>query len=574
MATFNQTLQTQIQPVQTVQGPSTAGFIAGAAQVISTGIQNFAQAVTEGDAERKKKMIFGKVEELLRFEEDAIVSGMGAAKARQKTNDLLRAAFPDDPESQLTLRSQLAGFRGGYLSQQVKQDVVSEQEQERREANELLSLIPKDQLALFVSKPPSQMTTEEIMSSFQKWQGGEIAAQQAKKQQQDILEQQTVSTISDINSWHKSVMDSLDQPLSLATESFFTSLQNIDIKSSEGTVQFQQAKLQARQAASLIEQNIRSSYALLIGKINDPKLIQLAESKRDAHLSTIENFVTDIEAESLDLLQVRGATINALIKEEQLPYIEAIGQGAVIQAIWGQQATGVIMEQLLTKAEYRQAFTNRITGIFDAVAFQDMETNSDNSGRYATSEDWRVGYGIVRDAAVSRIGISDLDFSDRLAKNYIKGANLAGDLGLSIEDVKLQLDDFSKFEMHWSLLGEAEKQAVEQARDKLQQAYVLDPTDGLLGRLLNSGLASFNPSTLKVEAKAKQDGINISSQVKTPWTTNPDVMGEAIRSQTRARVQDANTQLVEVVEKLKQENPGATDEQIMRMLPVISGYFK
>lgn len=569
MATFNQVLESQISPTRTAQGPSLVNFLAGAAETIGSTVSNFTQAVTENEADQKRKKVLGRVEELIRLEEDMVQSGEDGVKARKRLNDALRSSFPDDPEMQLTLRSQLAGYRGGYLSQQVKADTLSAQESEQRTAEELWSLIPPNEKVLLLGDVPMDgLSSKQKISLFQDYQKMVTKTKQATDSNNQILEKQTIQTVSDINSWHSNMMEARDAPLALATRNFFTSLQGIDLTAPGGVEQFQNAKLQARQSASLIEQDVRANYDLLINKINDPKLIDLAEKKRDSLLSVIESFVQDIEADSLDLLQVRGETFNALVRDEKLPFVQAIGQGQALRDVYGDATTAVMMQSLLQDSERRKQLTNRITGMFDVTFLKRVEDESDASGSYRNPEEWNLGYGSVREAAINRAGITDPKFSERLAKNFIKGANLAGFGGLAMEDVKLQLDDYAKMESHWAQLGEAEREMLKLSRDRLEQVYVLDPTDGVVSVLLGNGQAKFNAESMKLEYVQSAKPFEVRGGVPLPGFSQERVQ-ERLQAEGKRQVQTANEQLKRVIAALKAENPGMTEQEIISAIPVL-----
>lgn len=572
---FNQTLEQQVQAEQGVVEPTAAQGIAQGLGTAVQGLTNFLDVSAENEKERTAKNIDARVEQLLQLEQDLVRDGSSKVKARQKIEEEIRNSFPDQPDLSLRLRGRLSAFRGGFVGQQIRNDFVSEQEQRSRTADELYSMIPPEAIAFYLGDRAADgvIDTEDKFAVYEQFQDQVRKAQAANAAKEAIIAEKGEVNTRHVNDFYRAALDARDKPLAQAADSFFGTIQSIDLNSPEGSVQFQNAKGVALQALAIVEQQVRQEYSEVIGKINDADTIRLAEKKRDAALDPILTLRTQVESDELDVLKQRANLFKGLVQDQQMGFAAGIGSMKALEGVYGAESMSVFTQRaVLEDPAILSMVTDEITGLFTSTNLVKQVQETDKTGVYTSPEQFDALYKLGTEPARQQVGLSNPKTTDRLAKEFVKAANFGGAGGLAQEDLQQIESDYTEFSEYWELLPEPEQEIVQQAYNKVRFNVMFDRTDGLVRKARVNGTAEFNAERGEFvvgEGDGPLSKMRGSNFLPGMEGNDPRGVAKAREKEKRQVTQELNLRLRDIVQSLKEENPDWTDQRVYEVLGLV-----
>jgi len=566
MARFNPSLQTQGGSAAPVPQPDSGTFAANALSGVLEGASSLIEASRASEQEAMQTRVAEQADRLLNLEQDLINSGVGKAKIANRLRSELNNATTSG-EERLLIRRQLQSFRGGSLNTDLRAAQQSEEQQRMASIENNYAIIPPEYKAAFVQTTDEGVVTEdEKIRLFSEYQKDVQEQQAAKAQQREALELAQQNQQAAVNKFGKSQYQLLNNQLSKPTALFYEQVQSINLDSPTGTVDFQNAKTQAREAASQVEMQIRTEYAELINGLTDPDTIKVAEKRRDALIDTVENFVTDIEASSLDKIKRDKEMFDALKVEHNLQYIDTIKTMDSLREIYG-QAADVFVERAITEdPELRESLYSEIQGTVDFTRIQQDQNNAEANGGYTKEREYQTGYVAVRKTLPAMDGVQDPKYTDRLLKNFSWTVDYAMEDGISMEDMKAVLKDTqtSSFQFHKNQATEEQQDAVEQRVNQLRIEVFRDRNDGLATEALGKPYITFNKERGVFEYEEREQGRTDVLQ-EGPFSTIQTLPARRNR-QRKEEVENLNRELQQVVNTVKEQQPDIDNDRLYQYL--------
>lgn len=579
MAKYNQVLQMQPQFSADVQSPSGTAFgadlLSYGLKAASTFMENQAEQQKVAQQKESEYRVAQAFDKIIGLDNDLAAQGVGGVKRERQIEQAIRS-YVEDPVERMALRNRLSAQRGGTTSVRMQTAYQQEAESERaridaemQQMNDVFDSIPDEYKLQFGRVNESGFYDDaEKRRVIREYQRDVTAAQSAKAKKESAIETAKENEMGSINDFTNGMLEEVNVTLTKPMAAFFESVTSIDPANPQASTEFANSKIQARETASLLEAKIRSEYAALLSNLTDEDNIKLAEKRRDSLLDLLENFVTDIESSSLDVMATKKSIYDSLINDSKLGAIDAIREGQVLQEVFGAQGASYLLNNALIYMDNqeREALSEGIQQTLSGFAIKQKAEAADSNGGYETDEDFLTLYGKSSQALENNNGVVDPVYTDRFSKDYIYGADYLLDGEMAFSDIQemARIADTPAFEYQMSQLTERQREAVMDRVNRLKIRVVQAPADGLIADAMSREPVKWNPATKSFEL----DESNLKQEIQV-W----GLFGgqeDLERSRDRARmkrsryVRELNQRVSEAVDLFKQMNPERTEEEVYR----------
>lgn len=574
---FQQFLQTEIQPERTVTGPDAGSFLASA---VNTGLNVFQQAQETG----QKAKFAGEVQRIINLNEELVAGNVPQVKRNERLRKEISSSFADDPESNLELRKALGSFgigaglavgrSGAGAGLEAPVDVIDQQVKDQ------FNSLDRDFVILHTD-PNKEITIDVMSDVIKKYRKHTVDQQEA----QDLMNENTGNQIADARSFGIGNNKLFETFVGPSIKHFEKELDAIDISSSQGVAKLEALRAQGLSVLSNFEGIVANSFSERIAQMTDKDAIFLLEKQRDAQFDKIKRIRDNLFSpdSQLDILQQRTRFLKVLTSDYKMDNAQAFAVLSFAREALGDAAMSNVASVMAAKTGTFLGTGGNIEKMFASINdnLNKVTLDPETATAQGLIEDVAGTYDKIRDLSNGTLGTGDKKSADNAYSTWLATTRRFLDDGAHVDDLDDYLKDSEAWNEHWELLSPEQNEVIKARQDELQYRIAIHQDSWINSEAMNSGLVQWSPEENKFVAK--RTGIQDDNYMAIP-TLMADAGGSfgafqsestyAVFKAREAKADKYNSKLeghIQAIIRRRKRDTGQdiTREQALQFIPVL-----
>lgn len=572
---FQQFLQTEIQPQRTVTGPDAGSLLASA---VSTGMNVFQQVQETG----QKNKFASEVQRIVNLNEDLVGSNVPQVKRNQRLREEIANSFPEDPASNLELRKALGSFgisaglavgrSGAGAGLEAPVDI------EEQDAIEKYSQVPSSFAMMYID-PKKPLDTTSRLDVVKKYQKHLVDQQEA----QDLIKKNTGNQIADAVDFGVGQNQLFETFVGPSIKVYEKELDSIDLSSSQGVARLEALRVQGLNILSNFEQQVAVSYSNRLAQLTDKDAISLLEKRRDAQFDTIKRIRDNLFSpdSQLDVDKQRLRFLNTMTSNYKMNNADAVAVLEFARGIFGEAGMASLSASLSAGMGEFFGEGGAVQRAFESVNDNLKQVVLDplNALSGGNIDDVINGYKKVRDVSNGTLGTGDEKAAINAYSSWLATSNRMLSEGAHVDDLEGYLKDSESWNAHWEMLSPEQNETVKARQDVLRYRIVTHQDSWLNSEAMDSGLVQWSPKDNKFVAKqVKGVDENLQPPVLFGLAASPGYQGvvdnQAIMKVREFRADKYNKRLEDTLQSIirrrkRETGQDITREQALQYIPAL-----
>lgn len=566
---FQQFLQTEIQPERTVTGPDAGSFLASA---VNTGLNVFQKAQETG----QKAEFAGEVQRIINLNEELVAGNVPQVKRNERLRKEISSSFADDPESNLELRKALGSFgigaglavgrSGAGAGLEAPVDI------EEQDAIEKYKQVPANFSIMYIdaTKPLDTATRLDVVKKYQKY----LVDQQ---EAQDLMNENTGNQIADSRSFGVGNNKLFETFVGPSIKHFEKELDAIDLSSSQGVAKLEALRAQGLSVLSNFEGIVANSFSERIAQMTDKDAIFLLEKQRDAQFDKIKRIRDNLFSpdSQLDILQQRTRFLKVLTSDYKMDNAQAFAVLSFAREALGDAAMSNVASVMAAKTGNFLGTGGNIEKMFASINDNLNKVTLDPQTATAEGliEDVAGTYDKVRELSNATLGTGDQKSADNAYSTWLATTRRFLDDGAHVDDLDDYLKDSQAWNAHWELLSPEQNEVIKARQDELQYRIAIHQDSWINSEAMNSGLVKWSPEENKFVPKdTKQSGQGLAGG--SFYRDTSALNFEAVMKVRGSRAEKYNKRLEDDIQAIirrwkRDTGRDITREQALQFIPAL-----